>query len=134
MLVNNAIGCFMGCFLPWFLTRRPGLERANRALAMLCLCRGQFQFYRHSEASDVASTKNLRRADTQSRYASGLSMHSDTQAVPASTVYECLKASLRHSLWLNTLTCCLPMLKQASDIFQHASIFKRRVSTRACPF
>ena len=36
--------------------------------------------------------------------------------------------------FLNAPTRCLPMLKKASAFFRHASIFKTRVPTRACPF
>ena len=34
----------------------------------------------------------------------------------------------------NAPTRCLPLLKRGPKTFRHASVFKTRVSTRACPF
>ena len=69
--------------------------------------RKRFQF---SEKYDSVS-KVFRHAK------SVFSMHSDTQAVPAFHCIRMFKGIFRHARFKNAPTRCLPMLKEASDIF-----------------
>ena len=59
------------------------------------------------------------------------STHSDTQAVPHSTLHECLKALFRHPSGFKTHRHAVyHCLKQVQKLFRHASVFITCVSTR----
>ena len=67
------------------------------------------------------------------RQASVFCTHFDTQAVPEFHCIRMFKGICPTCAFWNAPTRCLPMLKEASDISRHASAFKTRVLTRACP-
>ena len=74
---------------------------------------------------------HLRRADTQTptRERNVFSTHSDKQAVPACHCMRIFKGIFSTRAFLNAPTRCLPMLKEASDIFRHASVFKKALGS-----
>ena len=69
------------------------------------------------------------------RLAGVFSTHSDMQAVPAfHCIRMCKGVLFRHASFKTHRHAAYHCLKEVQKPFQHASVFKTRVSTRACPF
>ena len=54
--------------------------------------------------------------------------------LPHSTVHECLKAFFRHARFKMHRHAVYHCFKKPPTLFRHASVFKTRGLTRACPF
>ena len=91
-----------------------------------------------SEINERSGLKGggLRRADTQTPTRWRFLARTPTRKrFPLSTVHECLKALFRHASVFKTHRYAVcHCLKEVQKPLRHASVFKARVSTRACLF
>ena len=80
---------------------------------------------------------NLEGPTRKPRHASVFSTHSDTQAVPAFHCIRMFKSIFSTRAFLkctDTLSTIAHKRPKNEKPFRHASVFKTRVLTRACPF